>query len=117
MTGLFLEVGFDVDLFPVQACREAQDEPEVSGCACLSVASSRPAASSEHRRGPIMIHYGQECRVPFLLVPFLWAIKEKILVHKGRKARQKPNRRLKKKTSRAPAQKIRPGRTKQQNNA
>jgi len=35
---------------PVHACREAQDEPEFSGRACLSAASSHPAGSFEHRR-------------------------------------------------------------------
>jgi hypothetical protein len=69
---------------PVQACREAQDEAGSSGCACLSVASSRPAGSFEHRREPTMVLCGQECRVSFLLVPFLWTSKEKILVLEGR---------------------------------
>jgi hypothetical protein len=58
-----------------------------------------------------MIHYGQACRVPFLLVPFLWASKEKILVHEGRNLKLNSRIRIKKENSmgcnpsRAPAQK------------
>jgi len=41
------------------------------------------------------LNYGQECRVPFLLVPFLWASKEKILVHKGRNTQTNSRLRIK----------------------
>jgi len=47
-----------------------------------------PTGSFEHRREPA----GRACWVSFLLVPFLWISKEKILAHKGRKAKLKFNR-------------------------
>jgi hypothetical protein len=67
----------------------------------------------------MMIHHGQECRVSFLLVPFLWTSKEKILVHEGRKTHINSRIKLKNNTCHAPAQEkpIRPKRTKHQNNA
>ena len=47
---------------------------------CLSIASSHPAGSFEHRRAPA----GRVCWVSFLLVTFLWISKVKPLAHKGR---------------------------------
>ena len=51
---------------PVQARREAQDEPEFTGCAVRALASSHPAGSFEHRRAPILVFYmGGHVGYPF----------------------------------------------------
>ena len=59
-------------LRPVQTRREAQDEPESSGCVCLSVSEfSIPPAHSSIAGNPYWFLYGRGCRVSFLLVTFL----------------------------------------------
>ena len=64
----------------VQACREAQDEAETSGCVCLRAASSASrrfirASQGTRRAGMLGILF---------LATFLWPLKEKILAHEGR---------------------------------
>ena len=49
---------------------------------------SMPPAHSSIAGYPYWFLYGRACWVSFLLVPFLWISKEKILAHKGRQSRQ-----------------------------
>ncbi|MGB5280354.1 MAG: hypothetical protein WBN37_03470, partial [Arenicellales bacterium] len=66
---------------PVQARREAQDEPGTSGCAVRAVASSHPAGSFEHRRAPA----GRACRYLFFWLLFYGEAKKSNSPIKGEK--------------------------------